>query len=143
MAPKKATAPQPSPAAVPTSLAKPNQAVSSAAGKPTKEANKPTAASASPSARNAQDAQQIALGVWNNYLDNTAQRVKLLDAFMVFLMTVGLLQFVYCVVAGNYPFNAFLSGFSATVGQFVLTASLRIQTNPENEADFKTTSHER
>lgn len=41
------------------------------------------------------------------------------------------------------PFNAFLSGFSATVGQFVLTASLRIQTNPENKAEFESTSHER
>lgn len=41
------------------------------------------------------------------------------------------------------PFNAFLSGFAATVGQFVLTASLRIQTNPENKADFGTISHER
>jgi hypothetical protein len=41
------------------------------------------------------------------------------------------------------PFNAFLSGFSATVGQFVLTASLRIQTNPENKADFENISHER
>lgn len=41
------------------------------------------------------------------------------------------------------PFNAFLSGFSATVGQFVLTASLRMQTNPENKADFRSISHER
>ena len=41
------------------------------------------------------------------------------------------------------PFNAFLSGFSATVGQFVLTASLRMQTNPENKADFESISHER
>lgn len=42
------------------------------------------------------------------------------------------------------PFNAFLSGFSATVGQFVLTASLRIQTNPENEGEFGgSISHER
>jgi len=62
---------------------------------------------------------------------------------MGFLIVVGVLQFVYCVIAGNYPFNAFLSGFSATVGQFVLTASLRIQTNPENKADFKEISHER
>lgn len=41
------------------------------------------------------------------------------------------------------PFNAFLSGFGATVGQFVLTASLRIQTNPENKMEFRTVSHER
>ena len=41
------------------------------------------------------------------------------------------------------PFNAFLSGFGATVGQFVLTASLRIQTNPENRREFESVSHER
>ena len=41
------------------------------------------------------------------------------------------------------PFNAFLSGFGATVGQFVLTASLRIQTNPENKTEFASVSHER
>jgi oligosaccharyltransferase complex subunit epsilon len=41
------------------------------------------------------------------------------------------------------PFNAFLSGFSATVGQFVLTASLRMQTNPENKVEFQSISHER
>ncbi|KAK5172129.1 oligosaccharyltransferase complex subunit epsilon [Saxophila tyrrhenica] len=104
--------------------------------------SKPTSSSTA-SIRNPQDAQQIALGVYNNYIDATPQRTKLLDAFMVFLMTVGLLQFVYCVIAGNYPFNAFLSGFSATVGQFVLTASLRMQTNRENEKEFEGLSHER
>jgi hypothetical protein len=45
-------------------------------------------------------------------------------------------------VSSSQPFNAFLSGFGATVGQFVLTASLRIQTNPANEKDFDI-SHER
>ncbi|KAK5677856.1 oligosaccharyltransferase complex subunit epsilon [Elasticomyces elasticus] len=90
-----------------------------------------------------QDAQQILLRMWDNYVDKTPQRVKLLDTFMAFLLLVGVLQFVYCVIAGNYPFNAFLAGFSATVGQFVLTASLRIQTNPENEKEFRNTSDER
>lgn len=31
------------------------------------------------------------------------------------------------------PFNAFLSGFCAAVGQFVLTASLRMQTSSERK----------
>jgi len=53
----------------------------------------------------------------------------LLDVFMAWLVVVGAIQFLYCVLAGNYPFNAFLSGFSAAVGQFVLTASLRMQTS--------------
>lgn len=35
-------------------------------------------------------------------MDKTPQRVKLLDAFMAFLIVVGVLQFVYCVLAGNY-----------------------------------------
>ncbi|KAK5120346.1 hypothetical protein LTR85_006285 [Meristemomyces frigidus] len=145
MAPKKGN---PSPAAIPPSSTKAQHITPSSAGQPTKPQNKPSStatssASTSSSIRNAQDAQQIAVGMWNNYVDKTPQRVKLLDAFMVFLLVVGVLQFVYCVIAGNYPFNAFLSGFSATVGQFVLTASLRIQTNPENKADFESISHER
>ncbi|CZT03035.1 hypothetical protein WAI453_012239 [Rhynchosporium graminicola] len=92
---------------------------------------------------NNQSPQQIALGIWRNYLDKTPQRTKLIDVFMSFLVVVGVLQFVYCVIAGNYPFNAFLSGFSATVGQFVLTASLRIQTNVENQTEFTEVSPER
>ncbi|PBP27286.1 defender against death DAD protein [Diplocarpon rosae] len=90
-----------------------------------------------------QSPQEIALGIWQNYLDKTPQRTKLIDVFMSFLVVVGVLQFVYCVIVGNYPFNAFLSGFSATVGQFVLTASLRIQTNTENKAEFTEVSPER
>jgi hypothetical protein len=33
--------------------------------------------------------------------------------------------------------------FASTVGQFVLTASLRAQVNPENRAEFKEVSPER
>ncbi|KAH7076462.1 DAD family-domain-containing protein [Paraphoma chrysanthemicola] len=89
------------------------------------------------------DAQDILQGIWNKYVTKTPQRVKLLDTFLAFLIVVGALQFFYVVLVGNFPFNAFLSGFSATVGQFVLTASLRIQTNPENKAEFENISHER
>ncbi|KAL2871070.1 putative oligosaccharyl transferase subunit Dad1 [Aspergillus lucknowensis] len=72
---------------------------------------------------------EIAFHVWHQYLTTTSQRTLLLDAFMAFLVLVGGVQFAYCVLAGNYPFNAFLSGFCAAVGQFVLTASLRMQTS--------------
>ncbi|KAF2836495.1 defender against death DAD protein [Patellaria atrata CBS 101060] len=93
--------------------------------------------------KNSTDAQQILQSVWQNYLDKTPQRTKLLDVFLGFLVVVAGLQFVYCVIVGNYPFNAFLSGFSATVGQFVLTCSLRMQTNPENKTEFESISNER
>ncbi|KIV86915.1 hypothetical protein PV11_02491 [Exophiala sideris] len=82
--------------------------------------------------------QEIIVHVWNRYLQDTPSRTMLLDVFMTWLVVVGGIQFVYCVVAGNYPFNAFLSGFSAAVGQFVLTASLRMQTSERPPAGAST-----
>ncbi|KAI4842241.1 defender against death DAD protein [Aureobasidium sp. EXF-8846] len=143
MAPKRNAAAAPPPSIIPPSTAKPSHGQTSASSQPTK----PIAASVKPTSvkstvRNSSDAQEIAFAVWDRYVKDTPQRVKLIDIFMTFLVLVGVLQFAYCVIGGNYPFNAFLSGFSATVGQFVLTASLRIQTNPQNKADFSI-SHER
>lgn len=88
MPPKKNAAASPTP--TPQSNIKPSQ-LSSASKTPTTS-----------TPRNANDAQQILLGIYNNYLDQTPQRVKLIDAFMAFLVVVGVLQFVYCVLAGNY-----------------------------------------
>ncbi|OAL34729.1 hypothetical protein AYO20_05924 [Fonsecaea nubica] len=84
--------------------------------------------------------QEIIIHVWNKYLQDTPSRTMLLDVFMAWLVVVGGLQFVYCVLAGNYPFNAFLSGFSAAVGQFVLTASLRMQTSEKAPAGASPTT---
>ncbi|KAF6230053.1 hypothetical protein HO133_004392 [Letharia lupina] len=103
----------------------------------------PKTSAAPPSSPAAQTAREVSSALWWRYRSATPQRVKLTDAFMAFLVAVGGLQFAYCVLVGNYPFNAFLSGFGATVGQFVLTASLRIQTNPENRREFESVSHER
>jgi len=85
----------------------------------------------------------IVTSSWDRYRSATPQRILLIDVFLGFLVLAGAIQFVYCVLAGNYPFNAFLSGFAATVGQFILTASLRIQMNKANEKEFKTISTER
>jgi len=99
----------------------------------------------------------------NSYDTNTPSRLKLIDAFLVFIMLSGAIQFAYCVLVTDYPFNAFLAGyvdqcplksvrrvdvsatcrFSSTVGQFVLTASLRSQVNPQNREQFKSVSPER
>ncbi|KAL9053030.1 MAG: hypothetical protein Q9162_005018 [Coniocarpon cinnabarinum] len=151
MARKSAVSPSPiSPTAV-SSSAKPSSAASSQSG--TTSSTKggtapPTKSPTTPGAkagqiRNPQDAQEIVLTIWRKYVDETPQRVKGLDAFLGFLAIVGAVQFLYCLIVGNYPFNAFLAGFSATVGQFVLTASLRIQTNPANRSEFKSVSDER
>ncbi|OJJ60129.1 hypothetical protein ASPSYDRAFT_44539 [Aspergillus sydowii CBS 593.65] len=98
----------------------------------------PTILSSGPKTLSANSSvSDIAIHVWQQYLTTTPQRTMLLDAFMAFLVLVGAVQFAYCVLAGNYPFNAFLSGFCAAVGQFVLTASLRMQTNPVTDSGSK------
>ncbi|OCL03543.1 defender against death DAD protein [Glonium stellatum] len=130
------------PAAASASAYSASHTTSSAASAPVRSSTS-TSCSTSSKPLNANTAQEIVQGVWDKYVQKTPQRVKLLDCFMTFLVVVGALQFLYCVIAGNFPFNAFLAGFSATVGQFVLTASLRIQTNPENKAEFESISNER
>ncbi|KZV71428.1 defender against death DAD protein [Peniophora sp. CONT] len=81
--------------------------------------------------------------LWHAYVDTTPSRLKFIDSFLVFLMLSGVMQFLYCVLVTNFPFNAFLAGFASNVGQFVLTASLRTQVNPENRTLFKSVSPER
>ncbi|RKF74165.1 Dolichyl-diphosphooligosaccharide--protein glycosyltransferase subunit dad1 [Golovinomyces cichoracearum] len=99
--------------------------------------------SASDSNNGYQTPYKIALGIWHNYIESASPRTKIVDVFMAFLFVVGVIQFIYCIIAGSYPFNAFLSGFSASVGQFVLTAILRIQTNEKNKDKFMQVSPER
>lgn len=40
--------------------------------------------------------------IYTHYMKETAQRTKLIDVFLAFLVVVGALQFAYCVLAGNY-----------------------------------------
>ena len=49
-----------------------------------------------------QSAQEVLNTLWNNYQQKTPQRTKLLDVFMGFLVVVGALQFLYCLIVGNY-----------------------------------------
>lgn len=64
---------------------------------------------------------------YNDYIKTLTPRLKLIDTFLVFLVALGVLQFIYVLLVGNFPFNAFLGGFISCVGQFVLTVSLRLQ----------------
>ncbi|GAB0138860.1 hypothetical protein EsDP_00007082 [Epichloe bromicola] len=107
------------------------------------EAAQPRPAKTSTSKGSRANWDEVLLNIHQYYIKETPQRTKLIDVFLFFLVVVGGLQFLYCVLAGNYPFNAFLSGFCATVGQFVLTVSLRIQTTAANKSDFPAVSPER
>ncbi|QBM87818.1 oligosaccharyltransferase complex subunit epsilon [Metschnikowia aff. pulcherrima] len=74
---------------------------------------------------------------YKNYCQTLTPRLKLIDIFLVFLVALGGLQFVYVLLVGNFPFNAFLGGFIACVGQFVLTVSLRMQYASADTKDGK------
>jgi oligosaccharyltransferase complex subunit epsilon len=63
---------------------------------------KSTSGSSKSSKSGSLDAQAIVQDVWSKYVQKTSQRVKLLDSFMVFLVVVGVLQFVYCMIVGNF-----------------------------------------
>lgn len=97
MAPKRNAA-APPPSSIPPSVATPAHGQTSASSQSIKSSK----ASAKSTPRNSQDAQDVLLGVWDRYVQQTPQRVKLIDVFMAFLIVVGVLQFVYCVIAGNY-----------------------------------------
>ncbi|KAL6895632.1 oligosaccharyl transferase [Trichoderma longibrachiatum] len=132
--PAKKNAAQPAPSAAATT-----QASTTAAG--SVPASSPISA---PAAKNAPaNWDKVLQNIYQYYMKETPQRTKLIDVFLVFIAVVGALQFLYCILAGNYPFNAFLSGFGATVGQFVLTISLRIQTTAANKSEFPEVSPER
>ncbi|KAI0723504.1 defender against death DAD protein [Earliella scabrosa] len=96
-----------------------------------------------PPAKPASSKQSPLLSLWSAYYDTTSSRLKTIDAFLVFLMLSGIIQFLYCILVSNFPFNAFLAGFASCVGQFVLAASLRAQVNPANRTEFKEVSPER
>lgn len=56
------------------------------------------------------------------------RQLQLIDTFCAFLVAVGVIQFLFvCAAKDSFPLNAFLAGFSACVGQFVLLVSLRMQ----------------
>lgn len=51
---------------------------------------------------NAANWDKVLLNIYDHYMTQTPQRTKLLDAFLGFLAVVGALQFLYCILAGNY-----------------------------------------
>ncbi|XP_057714152.1 dolichyl-diphosphooligosaccharide--protein glycosyltransferase subunit DAD1 [Corythoichthys intestinalis] len=77
------------------------------------------------------------------YSTTTSNKLKVVDAYLLYIMLTGALQFLYCLLVGTFPFNSFLSGFISCVGSFILAVCLRIQINPQNKGDFLSISPER
>ncbi|KAG7526324.1 Dolichyl-diphosphooligosaccharide- glycosyltransferase subunit DAD1 [Solea senegalensis] len=70
------------------------------------------------------------------YTSTTPNKLKVVDAYLLYILLTGALQFLYCLLVGTFPFNSFLSGFISCVGAFILAVCLRIQINPQNKGEF-------
>ncbi|XP_044264180.1 dolichyl-diphosphooligosaccharide--protein glycosyltransferase subunit DAD1 [Tribolium madens] len=80
---------------------------------------------------------------FNEYNSKTPKKLKCIDAYLLYILLTGIVQFVYCCLVGTFPFNSFLSGFISCVSSFVLAVCLRLQVNPENKNQFAGISPER
>uniref|UniRef100_W5NMA7 Dolichyl-diphosphooligosaccharide--protein glycosyltransferase subunit DAD1 n=2 Tax=Lepisosteus oculatus TaxID=7918 RepID=W5NMA7_LEPOC len=56
----------------------------------------------------------------DEYSSSTLNRLKVVDAYLLYILLTGALQFLYCLLVGTFPFNSFLSGFISCVGSFIL-----------------------
>lgn len=74
---------------------------------------------------------------FDDYCRTMTPRLMVIDIFLSFLVALGALQFIYVLLVGNFPFNAFLGGFISCVGQFVLLVSLRLQIKPSQTVEGK------
>ncbi|XP_075245235.1 dolichyl-diphosphooligosaccharide--protein glycosyltransferase subunit DAD1-like isoform X2 [Convolutriloba macropyga] len=83
--------------------------------------------------------KQAVVSMWTEYDRSTSTKLKLVDCFLGYIMATGIIQFIYQLIVGSFPFNSFLAGFISTVATFILTVSLRIQINPENKKQFEVT----
>ncbi len=63
---------------------------------------------------------------WTSYADNTPSLLKILDIYMAYVMFSGIAQFAYMLIVGTFPYNAFLSGFIASVGSFILAGKFYV-----------------
>mmetsp|Transcript_33371 Transcript_33371/g.56024 ORF Transcript_33371/g.56024 Transcript_33371/m.56024 type:complete len:111 (-) Transcript_33371:47-379(-) len=77
--------------------------------------------------------KQVAEKVRSEYGKNLTSKLMMIDAFAVYCVVTGLVQMVYMILVGNFPFNSFLSGFICHVGLFALAVSLRLQLTSNKE----------
>jgi len=57
---------------------------------------------------------------YDDYTKTTSKKLKIIDAYLLYIMLTGIVQFSYCCLVGTFPFNSFLSGFISSVSCFIL-----------------------
>lgn len=58
--------------------------------------------------------------LYQEYTTKTPKKLKIIDAYLLYIFLTAVIQFAYCCLVGTFPFNSFLSGFISTVSCFVL-----------------------
>ncbi|PAA80010.1 hypothetical protein BOX15_Mlig010081g8 [Macrostomum lignano] len=105
--------------------------------------NRKEAAAASQSAAIQDSFGTIVRRFIDEYWSGTSRSLKIIDAYMFYILITGVIQFAYCCLLGTFPFNSFLSGFISCVASFVLASCLRMQVNPQNKSEFSGITKER
>ena len=62
--------------------------------------------------------------LYDDYSMKTPKKLKLVDVYLAYIMATGIIQFLYCLLVGTFPFNSFLAGFISCVGSFVLAGKI-------------------
>ena len=62
----------------------------------------------------------VVVRFYDEYMQSTPKKLKIVDAYLFYVLLTGVIQFSYCCLVGTFPFNSFLAGFISTVGSFVL-----------------------
>lgn len=75
------------------------------------------------------DSKELVTGLdsfWKRYSAETSERVKLIDWFTIFLLSVIGVQFFYRIVVGDdFPKNAFITGIFCPLGVIILLVTIR------------------
>ncbi|CAH3040992.1 unnamed protein product [Pocillopora meandrina] len=80
--------------------------------------------------------KNILVKFYDEYNQTTPKKLKIVDAYLFYIMLTGIIQFVYCCLVGTFPFNSFLSGFISCVGSFVLGGKKIYRANADVHSFF-------
>jgi oligosaccharyltransferase complex subunit epsilon len=78
---------------------------------------------------------EILKGVKADYAKNTTPKLMLVDGLIVTSLLTAVVQVLYLVLVGSFPFNSFLSGFLACLGTYAFAVSLRMRLTADEFKD--------
>lgn len=61
---------------------------------------------------------------WEGYQQKTSEKLKIMDFYIVFCLSLFIVQCIYLALVGNFPMNSLLSGLAITLGAAVITGNL-------------------